>query len=129
MGADLTIQSTKRYFRDSYGPSNTWWVRGMSYWEMSSVLRRRGLIPTNGVEEVKPAGVQVIWNTLQQHPFPAKDAFVQKWRVDHKDVEIDTVREEVQIEDAWRCARADDAEMIAFWKEALAHNSTVRWSV
>ena len=129
MGADLTIQSTKRYFRDSYGPSNTWWVRGMSYWEMSSILRQRDLI-TTATSEVKPEGVRAIWDALQQHPFPNKATFVQKWRADHKTaVETDTVREEVQIEDAWRCARADDAEMIAFWKEALAHNSPVQWSV
>jgi len=125
MGADLTIKKTKRYFRDSYGPSNTWWAHKMSYWEISQVLQEQKMLHDG---EVNAKGVAYICKRLQTHPFIAKEEFVEQWRKDRAS-DGETTREEVLIEQAWNEAQEAEAEMQSFWKEAAISKSDVSWSV
>src|SRR5438445_5758668 len=66
MGADLYVEKTGRYYRDSYNPTNVWWVLGMSYWEVLDDLRKKRMIEDGN--SVKPEGVKYIMGKLKSKP-------------------------------------------------------------
>ena len=131
MGADLTIEKTGRYFRDGYGGLNSWSLRGMSYWNTSDEMKhyvRNGVMSANGCK--------FILAKLKASKFPSYARFVNM--VEHHEESYDAQqianmkRDSIMYDlhrDKYVWAVERDAEMIAFWEEAVKNNSGVIWSV
>ena len=127
MGADLTINKSGSYFRDSYNPSNTWWVIRMSYGNISEKLRRKKLLDDEG--ELTKEGVKFVWEEVKKHPLTEKVAldFITKNRGSFK---LSTHNYTPNnIKKAIKILQEYDREMRDFWKEAVNLKSTVKWSV
>ena len=120
MGADLFVEKTGRYFRDSYNPTNIWWVIGMSYWEVLHDLEDKKLMD-DGI--MKPGGVEYVCNELKQRELT--DELIEK----HIDANYDMLAKPVD-RDEWRdYFRKKYSEMRDFWNEAATEKSGVVFSV
>ena len=128
MGADLTITKSGKYFRDSYNPSSTWWVIGLSYWEINDTLKKKKLLDEEG--NVSLDGVKLIWNEIEKHPFTEDKvlAHISRHRNDLGNLGVhkytpENIRKWIQY------FQKGDKEMRSFWKEAIKLKSSVEFSV
>lgn len=120
MGADLYVEKTGRYFRDSYNATNIWWVIGLSYWEVLRELEDKKLID-DGI--VTPTGVEYICKELKHRELT--DELVEK----HIDANFDMFEKPVD-RDEWRgYFRKKYSDMRDFWDEASSKKSGVVFSV
>ena len=120
MGADLFVEKTGRYFRDSYNPTNIWWVIGMSYWEVLHDLEDKKLMD-DGI--VKCDGVKYIVGELEKKPLTDKliDEHISKYE--------DVLEKPVDRDDWRRYFERKDRAMRSFWREAAKEQSGVVFSV
>jgi len=120
MGADLWIEKTGRYFRDSYNPTNIWWVIGMSYWaEIEELDKKRWL--DDGI--LKPKGVKYIYGKLQERRLT--DELIRK----HIEKNKDMLEDPENYEEWSKYFRKKHREMMLFWKEAVEQESSIVFSV
>jgi len=123
MGADLTIEKTRRYFRDSYNSWNSWWPIGLSYWSISEEFQKKGWV-VDGV--LKLEGVKEIARLVKATKFD-EQRVETRYRDDCKKFEWEVTNN--KLHEYIEQMRTHDKEMREFWGEAVKEKSAVEWSV
>jgi len=121
MGANLWIEKTGRYFRDSYNPTNIWWVIGMSYWAELEELDKKRWLDNDGI--LKPEGVKYIYGKLQERELT--DELIRE----HIEKHENRLEDPGNYEEWSRYFKRRYREMMEFWEEAARQESSVVFSV
>lgn len=128
MGADLTMEKGGAYFRDSYNETNSWWLVGLSYWEMSDQLTKNKELTEDGYVKVK--GVNRICKRLAEAKVPSYEVWLNSKLKDRpsgakKGKRKDTSQERELYD--WLVLHFTESMM--FWNVAKKKRSRVAWSV